>query len=315
MTSFINIAVDLQLFADGTSAAAAGDGNGAAANAEVAAPQKSSGAKNSLANIVYGKQAQAPAAEVTAAEPTAATQEKSTPDRKAVFETLIKGEYKDLYDERVSDTVQKRLRGSKEIVDKYTALTPLLDTLAHKYGVDASDSKALMAAIEADDSFYEAEALERGLTVEEYKRVRKVESENAELKRQLSARRTQEEADRIIGDWIRGEADTKKVYPSFDLRTELGNPNFERLLRAGIDVRTAFEVVHKDQIIPAAMQYTAQEVAARTANSIRSNMERPTENGVGTSVAALVKDDVSKLTREDRREIARRVAAGAKISF
>ena len=149
-------AFNLQLFADG-GAAAGGDGGTAQGQGVTAgaASQQTKGVSNPLADVKYGIQEEtAPAAEVQ--ETTTAVV-----DRNAEFEKLIKGEYKDLYDARMQDTIQKRLKGSKEIVDKYNALQPVLELLGKKHGVDASDIEALTKAIQDDDSYYEEEALEK----------------------------------------------------------------------------------------------------------------------------------------------------------
>ena len=63
------------------------------------------------------------------------------------------------------------------------------------------------------------------------------------------------------------------------------------------------------------MQYTAQKVQEKTVNSIRSKARRPTENGLNASSGVTVKKDVKSLTREDRKEIARRVKMGEDIRF
>ena len=128
--------IDLQLFAEG------GDGG--------TGTEGANGSTESLANSQT---------QITDGDGTVAT----TIDRNAEFEKLIKGEYKDLYDARVKETVQKRLKSTKETVDKYNSLTPMLETLGKKYGVDSTDAEALIKAIDEDDSFYEQEALEKGI--------------------------------------------------------------------------------------------------------------------------------------------------------
>jgi hypothetical protein len=93
------------------------------------------------------------------------------------------------------------------------------------------------------------------------------------------------------------------------------NPKFVQLLRSNVDVRTAYEVLHKDEIIPAAMQFTAKTVEQKIANNIASGSRRPTENGMSSQSAATVKDDVTRLTKADRDEIICRVQRGEKIVF
>ena len=312
MTNYFEVPMlNLQLFAEGGSAAgAAGDG-GTAQGSGVPAPAagvQTKGAKNPLADVKYGKQAEAPAAEVPVAT-------SATPDRNAQFEAMIKGEFKDLYDARVQDTIQKRLKGQKETVDKFTALTPTLEMLAKKYGVDAGDIEALNKAIAEDDSYYEEEALQKGLTVQQLKEIRKMERENADLKAQMDEAQRQEKGRLLYSQWMQQAEEAKKVYPGFDLRAEMNNQRFVDLLRSNIDVRTAYEVLHKDEIIPAAMQFTAKKVEQQLTNKIIANGARPTENGMSSQGAAVVKSDVSQLSKADRAEIIRRVQRGEKIVF
>ena len=307
--------LSLQIFAEGAGGAAAGAGDGGTAQGqgatEAAALPQTKGAKsNPLANVKYGIQEEAaPAAEV---------QEVSTvaqPDRNAEFEKLIKGEYKDLYDARVQDTIQKRLKSSKETVDRYNALTPTLEMLAKKYGVDATDIESLNKAIQEDDSYYEEEALEKGISVQQLKEIRKMERENAALKAQVDEAQRQENGKKLYSLWMHQADETKMVYPSFDIQTEMKNQKFLDLLKSNIDVRTAYEVIHKDEIIQGAMQFTAQTVESKLAKKIASNGTRPSENGMSSQSASVVKSDVSQLSKADRAEIIRRVQRGEKIRF
>ena len=303
--------LDLQLFAEGASGGDGGTGaEGATGVSATAAGSQSKGVKsNPLADVKYGIQ---PTEETT---PAAEVVENPTEDRNAKFEALIKGEYKDLYDQKMQDTVQKRLKSTKETVEKYEALAPTLDILAKKYGVDATNIEALNKAIEEDNSFFEEEALEKGITVEQLKEIRKMEKENAELKRQMEEQNRKDNANKVYSQWMNQAESTKQVYPSFDLRTEMQNPKFVDLLRSNIDVRTAYEVIHKDDIIAGAMQFTAKKVEQNLTNKIIANGARPSENGNSSQGASVTKSDVSTLSKADRAEIARRVARGEKISF
>ena len=298
--------LSLQLFAEG----GAGDGGtaeGQGVTAAAALPQTKGEKGNPLSAVKYGIQEEsAPAAEV---------QTVAQPDRNAMFEQLIKGEYKDLYDAKVQDTIQKRLKSSKETVDKYNALAPTLELLGSKYGVDAGDTEALIKAISEDDSYYEQEALEKGMTVQQLKEVKRMERENAELKAQMQEAQRQENGKKLYAAWMQQADEAKKVYPSFDLKAEMNNPKFVDLLRSNIDVRTAYEVLHKDEIIPAAMQFTAKTVESKLAKSIAANGARPSENGMSSQSAAVIKSDVSQLSKADRAEIIRRVQRGEKIRF
>ena len=298
--------LSLQLFAEGAGDGGTAEGQGVTAGV---ASQQKKGVSNPLADVKYGIQEEA--------APVAGVQTETTAvvDRNAEFEKLIKGEYKDLYDARMQDTIQKRLKSSKETVDKYNALTPTLEMLAKKYGVDIGDIESLNKAIQEDDSYYEEEAIEKGITVQQLKEIRKMERENAELKAQMEEAQRQENGKKLYAAWMQQADETKKVYPSFDIQTEMNNPKFLELLRSNIDVRTAYEVTHKDEIISGAMQFTAQAVESKLAKKIASNGARPSENGMSSQSAAVVKSDVSQLSKADRQEIIRRVQRGEKIRF
>lgn len=304
MSKYLNLM--LQLFAEG------GDGGtgaeGTTGVTETAAVSQTRKATNPLANVKYGKQEEA-------APPPEEPKQTATPDRNAEFEKLIKGEYKDLYDARMQNAIRGRLKATEDTVNRFNALTPTLELLAEKYGVDANDVEALNKAIEEDESFFQDEALEKGMTVQQLKEFRKMQRENADLKRQMSDQQTKERAEMLYASWVDQGEKTKTVYPSFDLKAEMQNPRFVDLLRNNIDVRTAYEVLHKDEIIPAAMQFTAKTVEQKLTNKIIAGGQRPTENGMNSQGAAVVKSDVSQLSKADRQEIIRRVQRGEKIRF
>lgn len=243
------------------------------------------------------------------------TEGNPTTDLNAEFEALIKGKYKDQYNSRVSNTVRERVKNSSEIVSKYEALAPTLQMLGKKYGVDASDIKALNKAIEEDDSYYEDEALEKGVTVEQLKEWKKIERENSELKAQMAEQERRDNANKLVATWMSQAESVKAVYPSFNLETEIANPKFAELLKNNIDVRTAYEVVHKDEILPAAMQFAAKQAEVKLANNIRANANRPTENGLASQSGVEVVTDVSKLSPKQRAEYAERAMRGERITF
>lgn len=87
------------------------------------------------------------------------------------------------------------------------------------------------------------------------------------------------------------------------------------MLRNGIDVKTAYEVVHKDEIIQGAMAVIARNVKEKVTDNIRANGRRATENGISSQAGIVFKTDVNSLTKADREEIDRRVARGERIKF
>ena len=302
------------------------DGEGAPA-AEAAAPapggEKAKAGKNSnpLSAVQYGKQAEVqPAAQEGSkkAEPETTVTSDTAEARKAEFERLVKGEYKDLFDARVQQNINARFKETETYKAKAAqadALTPVLDMLASKYGVDGSNVDALVKAIQEDDSYYEEEAMNKGLSVEQQKHMKKIERENAEFKRVAQEQQQKANADRIFSQWQQQSDLCKQAYPNFDLRNECSDPQygsrFLSMLKSGVDVKTAYEVIHKDDILGGAMQYTAQAVQQKTVNDIRARGMRPSENGAsGAGAAAIVKTDPKTFTKKDRDEISRRVLRG-----
>lgn len=268
---------DLQLFAEDGAAGTGGQETAALARLQTGAERSSSPAGQEVGTPDAGEHRDAAA------------------DRAARFESLIKGEYKDLYDKRVQDTIQKRLKGSAGIVQKYRELSPALELLGRRYGVDATDPEALRRAIQED-------APASG------------DEEESKAPEQTETLR-QERARRQLSDWLRQAEVTKSRYPSFDLQQEARDPRFRSLLRSGVPLQTAFEVLHQQEILPAAMAYSARRAEERMADSVIAGQLRPAEGAMGGQSPVLSKRDVKCLTRAERDEIDRRVARGEKIRF
>lgn len=299
---------DLQLFAEGGPTGGAADGAGAGGtgvNASAAGVQ--TGVKG---NQQTGNQAAdgAPAAEVQNQT------EQPTIDLNAEFEALIKGKYKDQYNAKVKDTVQKRLKGPSEAAEKYKALIPSLEMLAKRYGVDHSDTDALIAAIADDDSFYEDEAFERDMTVPQLKAFKKLERENEAFRVQKQERERQQAAQQQYETWLEQAEAAKLKYPNLDLAVEVQNPQFLDLLSANVGVEAAYKVIHMDDIVSGAMAAAVQTATDKVSKSVAANAARPNENGSGQG-AATVKPDVRKMTKAQRQEYARRALMGETITF
>ena len=319
---------DLQLFADGgagagsgagTGGAAGGDGGMAAAvgteiaQAENRSPARSKRRENPLANVTYGRQAE------PAQQTDAAAQGQNVQNEGESFEDLIKGRFKDDFEGRVQGIIKDRLRGSRE---REAKLSPILEKVAQRYGIDTSDMAnldldALNEAIDSDTSQYEQEAMEKGMDVDTLAKIKKLERMEAVQQREAEQHRQQAEIERHLQGMIQQGEEVKKLYPGFDLQAELQNPAFVRLTApgVGVDVRTAYEVVHREEMRGAEMQFAAQKSAQRIAASVQANGRRPAENGTQGGAAATNKSDPRSLSKEDRAEIRRRVRNGEKISF
>ncbi len=223
------------------------------------------------------------AADQTGSETTRPATEETEEDLDADFEALIKGKYKAQYDARFQQGINARHKDYMQNKQQLESLNPMLDMLKEKYGV--SDVSELQKAIMDDDSYYEQEAMDRGMTVEQLKYMKQMERENKAYKeREQETIKEQMQREKIEG-WLRQETEFKQKAPEFSLRAELANPEFERLLAAGVNVETAFNVIHQDEIMSGAMNYTAKKAVEKTVNDIKARGMRPSENGLGTTAA------------------------------
>lgn len=307
----MNKLFNIQFFADGGDGAGAGEGSGTGAN-NVGAEQ----AEKALAKpkVMYGKQPSEETRLPGLDKEVAA--DKATEDRSAAFESMIKGEFKDEFDNRVQQIMSKRFKNMDGLKAQVSAAQPIMEMLASKYGVDPADTKALAKAIEDDESLYEQEAMDRGITVEQLKHVKKLERENAMMAKEIQEQENRANGEKLYAKWLDQAEQFKEDYGlDFDLGAECQNPDFLNLLSNGISVEDAYMAIHHKEVIGNAMATTAAVMKQKVASNVASRSGRPSENGLKAQPATVVKSDVHSLTKEDRAEIARRVAAGELIRF
>jgi hypothetical protein len=321
--------VNLQLFGEGgTSAggAAATSGTASAQGTESAAlpmADKSGSnrrTKSSEAKVVYGKQADVPldtpAADGISEGNGVVTTSDSKEARRAKFKEMVEGEFKDEYSEMFQQAFNRRFKDVKEMENSLSAQKPILDILAQRYKIADGDMGKLLSAVEQDDQYWEEAAEEEGLTVEQYKAMQKLKRENEELNKMRKRQLGEQQAQAQISAWYKEAESMKNLYPSFDFNTEAKNRDFLGLLRKGLPVQQAYELVHMDEIKEATAKSAAQAAGAQMEARIKSKASRPSENGMSSQSAAVIKkDSVSSLTRKDRANIAKLVQRGEKISF
>ena len=184
-------------------------------------------------------------------------------DRKrAEFENLIRGEYKQAFDERVQKIIDRRFRDMRVLKEQAARIRPVLDALYEKYGV--LEPEELVGILKADDA--------RAETNDEDRRRHAV--------------------------------------------MKMKNAAFVNLLKAGVDMKTAYRAVHQDEILDSAIRYAAKRAHDQTMKEIRMHASRPEENGAGgRGGAKMAPLSVGSMTRQEREEIERRCARGEKVYF
>ena len=257
------------------------------------------------------------ASQAAAGESGESTQQAAAANEtRASFEDLIKGDYKEDYDKAVQKVVRQRLAGAKENEARLAKMGPIMQALASKYGVtDANDIDSIARYVEEDESLYEDAAYKAGMSVDQYKKFSRIEAENQRLtaERQLNEQRraAQEQYDK----WLEEAEQVKGEFPNFDLNTALQNERFQRLLRAGVDLRSAYVATDTDNVLSGAMSYTAQQVARKTSATIAQRGNRPVEGGMSGQAASKAKTDVSKLSNADIADLVRRATQGERVVF
>ena len=331
--------INLQLF-DGAAAgapAAGPAGEGAAQQSDAGALPKAEtkkgtgssrrGKTGAFENVVFGKQEDAPQTAATAPDAGedngegnakksgVTTTSDSREARRQAFKEMIEGEYKEEYTEMFQNAFNRRFKETKGMENSLNAQKPIMDILAQRYNITDGDAGKILKAVEQDNVYWEDAAEEAGLTVEQYKAMKKLERENAELQQMRRRQQADQHAQQKMNQWYAEAEQLKQLYPGFDFRAESANKQFTDLLKANIPVRQAYELVHMEEIKAAAAKTAAQTAGQQMAAKIQNKASRPAENGMSSQSAVIVKNDVHSLSRAERAEIARRVQRGEKIKF
>ena len=204
------------------------------------------------------------------------------------FNQLINGKFKEQFMKKTQAIIDKRFKQTKELEEYKERVSPLVESLLKKYGVESGNENTLIDFIEKP--------------IEQTERVTKAQ--------RVSTLRGR------ISDWIKQSDEVKNTYPDFDLRNELrGSKLFSQLLLGGAPLKAAYETVHKDEILSGAMAYTADRVREQVVKGIEAKGRRPLENGVSSESAVVTSVDVNSLTSQDILKILKQVENGASISF
>lgn len=220
------------------------------------------------------------------------------------------------YNRQMQQTVQARLRTARAAEENLGKLTPALELLARQYGQDPAkiDYDALAQAISNDDAHYEQQALEMGTDVDTAKKMDQKQRETARQQRieaqNLEQQRIQQHFQRLEQQ---GQ-ELKKIFPQFDLATELRNPAFARMTAPGtgiMSVEDAYRAVHRAEIEAAAMQVTAQKAAEKLSNSIQAGQRRPAEAGTSGQAPSVTTFDYRSASRDQREALKKRILSEA----
>lgn len=245
-------------------------------------------------------------------------------DDRAEFERLIKDKYKAYYDEKVQGHIKERFKASKQAEARMQktidGMQPVMQMLAEKYHADPGDVEAISKAIQEDSSYYEDEAAERGMSVEQLKEFKRISRENAALRAAEEQRQEKAGQQEAMLRWQQQSETVAQKYPGFQgLEEEANDPvtgeRFLQLLSSGIDVENAYKVVHMDDLISGALEYGVNKARQDTVQTIKARGMRPSENGASGTGAAVQHKDVASLTKDERAQLMKRALRGESIDL
>ena len=303
--------LDLQLFAEGE-----GGGEGATTGVEAVDPGQQrllelgvpadkirKRASEAVAKMSKGNaraQEQKPTEQIPTAEPTEEEPKADAPTRMSWDDIMKDPEY----NKQMQAVVQSRLRSAKGAEESLQKMAPAIEVLARKYGLDPAnpDYEALSKKINDDESYYEDKALEMGVSIDEARKLDQKERDTARQQRQEAMNLEQKKFQEHIMNLERQAEEMKKVFPKFDLRTELRNPTFAKLVSFGVSVEDAHYATHRKELQTATAQASAQATAKQISNAIQAGSRRPQENGTSGQAPSVTHFDYSKASPEQRKQ-------------
>lgn len=216
------------------------------------------------------------------AEPTGATK-----TAEEEFEELIKGDkFKNIYGKKVRDAIFDRMKNQADSTAEAEKYKSTLQKFAAKYGKNPDDIDGIISAVDADDSLLEEVAFNEGKTVSEIRaenaaKERQANSDKqiATLKEQLKSYENREAARADAEKWASEARETAKLYPNFDLRSELKNETFLKYLRQdGMSVTDAYEHAHLKEIMASQLHAAEKRADENAAKVVARNRSRVVEN-------------------------------------
>lgn len=313
---------DLQIFAgEGASSGGEGGGDGSSSTGVQSADAGQNGTMDNLGipkeklerykkrkqteskPVERATEAVEPAPETAPAEEAPKAEDQKDPD--AEWKKALENPE---FNQRIQAIVGERVKKMQGVLD---ALTPALETLGQKYGFDVSDITkmdfaALSKKISEDDSYFEDKAEEMGASTETARRV--FQAELAEKRQSMTAQ--EEMMQRHFADLERQGEILKQKIPNFDLRKEMEDARFRRMVApgGGWNVEQAFNAIHHDALVQMAQEQAAQRASQALANSVASGRNIPAENGSVQRGAENVRPKLySQMTPEERAEYKARI--------
>lgn len=312
--SVISTVFNLQLFSDGGASAGAPAGNGSDGGAGNGSgdPLNALGIPAKAKHIVdkMPKNTKASTPTNTQQNENDITTPSSETERKA-FKDII-DEYGDEAKDYINKAFSKRLSKYKGIEAENAKMKEILDLQNMRYGLDTGSKTYLddyMSAVQNDTKIFEDKAMEAGMTVDEFVKVKRAEQIINENNRREQMRKQDEFTQAHVRSLIQQAEKLQSEFPNFNLENEISNPQFKKLVDppefggAGLSVKNAFFALHNGDIMKATMNNAVNQAAISTANAVQYNKTRPSEGGLSSAQTVTVKENPANYKLEDFQRI------------
>ena len=218
------------------------------------------------------------------------------------------------YNKAMQMTMQQRLKASKGNEEAMQKLAPALEMLMAKHGMDPGkpDYAALAAKIMDDDTLYEDKAIALNVDTDVAKKLTQQDMELKRLRRQETMTMEQQRIQQHFAKLEQQGQTLKQQFPGFDLRKEMQNPVFSRMVSPdiGLTAEDAYYAVHRKDIQNAQAQVIASGVANQMSNAIKANSMRPNESGAGKA-PSVTHFDYRKASKAERDDLKKRIRSAA----
>ena len=213
----------------------------------------------------------------------------------------IKELYKEEYGADVAARVQDRFKNQADLKAQLDKQAGIIQAAMRQAGVNTVEELAEL--IENDDSTYEQEAEERGMTVESLKAVKALEAENAKYREEQERAANQAHIQNLYTQC----EELKKVYPNIDFFAEMNNPQFQLWTSpaVGMSFEDAYYAIHHKDLQTQAVAYGMDRTKQQLGQTIAAQRARPGEgamSGKSQAAAAEPRMNPANMTREERKK-------------
>lgn len=269
-------------------------------------PKNQPNVKPDLSKVEYGSEGKGKASQVGSDKGVSAPNENVDKE----FAELIgkDGKYHDIYGQMVSKAIQERFKNQPDYQDQIDGYADATAPLFKKYNLEAGDIEGLAKAIAEDDDLYNSRAEELGIDVNQLKKNLKLEADAERGRKITEEYYAEQQRNAMFRQWESEAEELKETFPGFDLGNEIHqNPDFIKMLDAGIPVKNAFAATHMEDILEGYGNAQNVQATEQVVNNFKKQAARPVESGMSHSPATARKVNPSTFTNEDMDEILRRV--------